>query len=689
MATKRFFSRDDVLAAVLIDENSDSEDSYDEDEEGIGAYIGPELPDSELVDDYDDVETVHGGTKDVVNSPQDPQDVVNSPRDVVNSLQGTQDVVNSPPDPQDVVNSLEGPQDVINSLKGPQDVVNSLEGPQDVVNSHDDAITEESEMEVEGITGDLSNSKTMPVIDMKKWKKCEPSYHTYKYCAEPGPTTPTLLDTPALEYLQLFFTDDVWELLVSETNRYAFQIDRTSPTPRHWEEVTIKEMKAFFGLVIIMGIIQLPRLEMFWQLKHPLLRCPCIAEVMTKTRFEQILRFLHLVDNKNVIPIGNEGHDKLFKIRPFLDLLSYSFQQEYTPNENVVVDEAMIPFKGRISFLQYMKDKPTKWGIKVYVLADSTNGYVYRFQIYTGKQVNENSSSMGLCTRVVLDLMSGLEDQHFKLYTDNYYTSPSLFTYLYENGINACGTARTNRKGFPKDIVIGKRKVNRGSYDYRSNGPLLACSWFDKRAVYFLSTNHPAMLTNEELPTVKRWHDKRERVDISCPPLLSDYISFMRGVDRGDQLLELYNFGRRSQKWWKRVFFYLLEVCVLNAYILEGFVCEKHKLHGHAKRDLLAFKIDLAEQLIGGFRGRKRPGRQCHGPSTDMARLNLALGHFPEFTERPGDCFVCNTLGKRQKLDRRDFRARSCYVCSYCQVHLCIGKKTCFNIYHTKLQYWT
>ena len=54
--------------------------------------------------------------------------------------------------------------------------------------------------------------ETMPEIDMKKWKKHEPSYHTFKYCAEPGPTTPTLPDTPALEYLQLFFTDNVWEL---------------------------------------------------------------------------------------------------------------------------------------------------------------------------------------------------------------------------------------------------------------------------------------------------------------------------------------------------------------------------------------------------------------------------------------------------------------------------------------------
>ena len=37
------------------------------------------------------------------------------------------------------------------------------------------------------------------------------------------------------------------------------------------------------------------------------------------------------------------------------------------------VDEAMIPFKGRLAFKQYMKDKPTKWGIKVFVLADATN----------------------------------------------------------------------------------------------------------------------------------------------------------------------------------------------------------------------------------------------------------------------------------------------------------------------------
>ena len=85
----------------------------------------------------------------------------------------------------------------------------------------------------------------------------------------------------------------------------------------------------------------------------------------------------------------------------------------------------MIPLKGRLSFKQYMKAKPTKWGIKVFVLSDATNGYIYRLQIYTGKDM-ESETNTGLCSRVVLDLMSGLEADGFHLITDNYYTSPQL-----------------------------------------------------------------------------------------------------------------------------------------------------------------------------------------------------------------------------------------------------------------------
>ena len=45
----------------------------------------------------------------------------------------------------------------------------------------------------------------------------------------------------------------------------------------------------------------------------------------------------------------------------------------------------MIGFKGRLGFIQYMPKKPTKWGLKAFVLADAHTGYMYSWHLYTGK----------------------------------------------------------------------------------------------------------------------------------------------------------------------------------------------------------------------------------------------------------------------------------------------------------------
>ncbi len=207
-----------------------------------------------------------------------------------------------------------------------------------------------------------------------------------------------------------------------------------------------------------------------------------------------ILSNLSLNDSSKQARIGEPGYDPLFKVRKLIDLLAPRFEEEYNIHEEVSVDEAMIPFKGRLSFKQYMKDKPTKWGIKVFVLADALNGYISRFQIYTGKNSALSANEVGLCSRVVLELLSGI-DTHPKVYMDNYYTSPALFLSLYRKGINARGTARSNRKYFPQVIKItNKNNPPRGLINYRSSGPLLAMTWVDKRVIYFMSTMHAVVL---------------------------------------------------------------------------------------------------------------------------------------------------------------------------------------------------
>lgn len=49
------------------------------------------------------------------------------------------------------------------------------------------------------------------------------------------------------------------------------------------------------------------------------------------------------------------------------------------------MDERVVASKAKTGMTQYMKDKPTKWGIRMFVLADSSNSYTLDFNIYTGK----------------------------------------------------------------------------------------------------------------------------------------------------------------------------------------------------------------------------------------------------------------------------------------------------------------
>ena len=170
---------------------------------------------------------------------------------------------------------------------------------------------------------------------------------------------------------------------------------------------------------------------------------------MSRVRFQQLFRFFHLTDTGlQVTSFHQAGYNQLFKVHELLDLITPKFEQEYIPHKKVTIDEAMIPFKGWLSFKQYMKDKPVKWRIEVFVLSDVHNGYVYRLKVYTGKNLDSSVSDVGLCTRVVLELMCGLENYHNELFTNNYYTSPTLYMTLYNRGVNACGTVRASLQAY-------------------------------------------------------------------------------------------------------------------------------------------------------------------------------------------------------------------------------------------------
>ena len=114
--------------------------------------------------------------------------------------------------------------------------------------------------------------------------------------------------------------------------------------------------------------------------------------------------------------------------------------------------------------------------------------------------------------------------------------TPFPFLSLSRKGVNACGTVRPNWKYFPQDLVVNKRDVDTGYYDYCSSSPLLATVCLDKHIIHMLSTMHVAYPSSAPATVWRRVGDGTEE-DVMYPPCLPDYQAYMRGVDRGDQLV--------------------------------------------------------------------------------------------------------------------------------------------------------
>ena len=89
---------------------------------------------------------------------------------------------------------------------------------------------------------------------------------------------------------------------------------------------------------------------------------------------------------------------------------------------------------------------------------------------------------------MVLKLLGGLEGRGHHVYTDNYYSSPALFSDLRRLGFGTCGTVRTNRRGLPKEM---NAKLKKGeTLSKQVDGSMMALKWMDKRPVTMLSTIH-------------------------------------------------------------------------------------------------------------------------------------------------------------------------------------------------------
>ena len=176
---------------------------------------------------------------------------------------------------------------------------------------------------------------------------------------------------------------------------------------------------------------------------------------------------------------------------------------------------------------------------------------------------------------------------------------------------------------------------------------------------------------------------KKDRDDntIFKPSMVKDYNSHMGGVDKVDQQLHGLHTLRKSYKWYKKLAFHLISQVALNA----------HKVYQMETGSTDTF-LDFLQSVIASL-VIVRPDAPVPVPIADDSIARLTGRHFPSLkapTEGAKDkrptkkCRVCYAKGKRSD---KGHVLKTVYVCRFCPSEPGLHPETCFEQYHTLVDY--
>jgi hypothetical protein len=157
----------------------------------------------------------------------------------------------------------------------------------------------------------------------------------------------------------------------------------------------------------------------------------------------------------------------------------------------------------------------------------------------------------------------------------------------------------------------------------------MACVlWKDKKPVLLLSTRAiPLGYPYMPVPTMPR-RNGTEQEDVMTSLIHLEYTTHIRGIDVVDQLCAFYSTQNRTHLWWHRVFFFLLDMMVVNMFIIYLAECKRRVQRPVSH---LQFRVKLCEALLQNW---KPQGYSAHPLSRSYC--------YPIFMELRKPCVVCN-----------------------------------------------
>lgn len=476
-----------------------------------------------------------------------------------------------------------------------------------------------------------------------------------------------------LDCYSTLLSDDLIEDLVEAINDFArLKVALNTPARKRsvygsWKEVTKHEILRYFSILLAIGMDKRSKYPDYWsEKKHR--KTPWYSEMLVRDRFEAInSTMLHCCEPQAV---------SKSKIEPFVNKLLKNFQTAFYPFQDLAIDEMIIGWKGRFKYKTFNAAKPKKYHVKTFGLCDSTTGYVVNLLIYFGAEtsydpeLDVNSES---AIKVFQTLLQPIDRGHH-IFADRFYTTYNLVKFLKDNSFYYTGTVQTNRRNFPKELKTLKLEKQESKFFMNEDKTVVVVSWRDKKAAKSVT----AVSTKGDTSVIHQINKRREQV--SKPTIIDSYNWSMNGCDKMDQLVSYYGmYQRKTRKWWKKLFHWILEISQANAYILYRLTRGEDEKYVSFRN----FKDSLIDELIlKAIELRGPEDEQAKRPVGRPATVNPIVRfsgnmHLVKYVEKDNRCVVCSTPEKRKRTN---------FVCLGCPENPHLHPKDCFLKYHTELR---
>ncbi|XP_077869658.1 uncharacterized protein LOC144361667, partial [Saccoglossus kowalevskii] len=514
-------------------------------------------------------------------------------------------------------------------------------------------------------------------------KKVEVDYPTFKG-SQHGPVKPLEKDAKPIEFFDRLFPSELWDVMVSETNRHAKNNNVVD-----WQNVTSADLKLMIGILYGTSVIRPVSLSQIWNSEWSL-GLPQFAQRCDQAKFWHIYENINLVNELTVPPRHDPAFDKAYPVRPMLNMLNRSFSESFNMNQNICVDKTIVKSKNKNPMTQTVSDESFENGAKLWCLGCSCCGYLSNISIDMGKYMkvpaDEKDPSSYFTKKVVLNqivpMYSGL---NHVVYLDSFLTSFSLLQELQQHDTFTVGIIKSETTGYPVALQKAnlRKSMARGDYHTISNNNTTVTLWKDNKHVSFVSNVHSSH-AEKETGKKRNADGSLKKPSHSFPPLLTDFRKNIAGVYKNEYMMKSCAIDRETSRWWMRIFFYLLDVVRMNAYIMYKVnylnICKSSELGNETDSQpmsLIEFTGLIVKHLCGSHTIRN-PARHNPGIQPEPCMLRFPGHESRKITDlmKNGRCQYCSMGPNRCR------RAETSYGCRKCGVRLC--RTTCHERYHER-----